>query len=638
MEYYVLNINPNKKALDLENNELKLKGINVVGATNYTDACTLMIENGSIHAILTELELPLDKKTDKKIKGADIFRGFAKIRYEVNVFIYTNKYSFDKYKLGGNVSGYFFKQDKDFGDIARKVDAEIRTGKAKAPFYDALVEYAQSSKDSWHTPGHSSGYSVKDSSWVKDFYDFFGENMFVSDLSVSVPSLDSLLHSEGVIKEAQDLAASAYGSRYSYFCTNGTSTANKILLQTLLKPGDAILLDRNCHKSVHYGIIISGAEPIYLMPSVNQKYGLFGPISKKNIVEGMDKAISAGKNLKVIIITSCTYDGLIYDVPFVVEEAHKRNIKVLVDEAWFGHSSFHRDFYPCAVRSGADYATQSTHKTMSAFSQGSMIHINDPEFEEKKDFFMENFSMHTSTSPQYGIIASLDIARKQMAMEGYSLLQRALDLSDIFRASAKSLKKFKVLELEDLISNELKNDHVRLDRTKLTVDISGSGYTGKELESILLHKYNIQVEKTTFNTISMLITIGSTYSKLNRLYLALEDIERHGGSVRETGYSMEDFKLALSDIKFIPRAAFYCDGEHLAFKKCAGRISTRMVTPYPPGIPILVPGQMITDEIIEALLTYKDLGVEIHGLSTNLLNVMTKEEEAHLTAVGPLFV
>ncbi|MEF8809565.1 MAG: hypothetical protein V5A47_01480, partial [Bacteroidales bacterium] len=398
----------------------------------------------------------------------------------------------------------------------------------------------------------------------------------------------------------------------------------------------AILLDRNCHKSVHYGIIISGAEPIYLMPSINNKYGIFGPIPRKKIVEAMDEALAKNKNLKALILTNCTYDGLIYDIEDIVKEAHKRNIKVIVDEAWYGYANFHREFYPSAMAAGADYATQSTHKTMSAFSQASMIHVNDPDFEDFQDFFMENFNMHTSTSPQYPMIASLDVARKQMVMEGYSLMKKVLDLSALLRDSINSLKKFRVLDLNDMISDELKNDNIRLDPTKITIDVSKSGHSSKEIEHILLTKHNIQIEKTTFNTISILLTIGATYSRINRLYLALENIEKRTGNRQISGseHILKKFRLSISPIRYRPRFAFYSETDELPLEDTENRISARMVTPYPPGIPLLVPGQTVTPEIIRTLSMYRNYGMEIHGLQNGLVKVMTKEAEEKLDQTG----
>lgn len=635
MQYSVLMVDKDQRARDELVEALVYRGLKVVSCDNFKTACEYLINDGTIHAVLCEWELPLDADNKKQIKGLDLFNKFLELRYEISLFLYTSISDTKDLTSGGIINGYFLKAEKVFDDIVRKIQAEIDE-KNNAPFYEKLVRYARKAKDSWHTPGHASGNSVKHSPYARDFYEFFGENLFLSDVSVSVPELDSLLHPEGVIKESQELAARAFNSRYTFFSTNGTSTSNKILIQSLLKPGDAILLDRNCHKSVHYGVIIAGAEPIYLMPSVNNKYGIFGPIPKERIIKSMDDAISKGKKLKALILTNCTYDGLMYDIEDIVKEAHKRDIKVIVDEAWFGYAIFHREFYPSAMAAGADYATQSTHKTMSAFSQASMIHVNDPDFEDIEDLFQENFNMHSSTSPQYPMIASLDVATRQMVMEGYSLLQRVLDLSDKLRESINSLKKFRVLEKDDLINPELKNDNIRLDRTKITIDVSKSGMTSKQIEHLLVSKHNIQIEKSTFNTITILLTIGATYSRINRLYLALENIEQHSGNRKSNGQDkmMKNFHLSVSPIRFRPRLAFYAENEDIPLRESENRIASRMVTPYPPGIPLLVPGQLITNEIINALTTYRDYGVEIHGMQGSLIKVVTESEQQVLEQEG----
>lgn len=635
-EYSVLLISPKERDLKEEVRELKKRGIDIIGVRSFQEAREHLQKDGRVQVVITEWKVPQQRKGSETIEGLELFRTILALRYEVNIFLYTWEQDVEGLTTGGIVNGYFYKGERDWDDIVHKVKAEVIGSKNRAPFFEALVHYAKMAKDAWHTPGHSSGYSVKHSKVVRDFYEFFGESLFQSDVSVSVPDLDSLLDPRGVIKEAQELAARAFNARYTFFCTNGTSTSNKVLIQTLLKPGDAILLDRNCHKSVHYGVVITGAEPIYLMPSVNNRFGIFGPVPKQRIIRAMDQAIADGKRLKALILTNCTYDGLIYDIHDIVQEAHKRNVKVIVDEAWFGFANFHPAFYPCAMAAGADYATQSTHKTMSAFSQASMIHVNDPDFERIREFFQENFNMHTSTSPKYPVIASLDAARKQMVMEGYTLLQRTLDLAETLRRSVNSLKKFRVLALEDLISDELRDDNIRLDPTKITIDISNSGYTSHEIEHILLTKHNIQIEKSTFNTLTILLTIGTTYSKVNRLFLALQNIERMSGSKTENDAAkvLREFQLTLSPIKFRPRFAFYCEGENVPLRDCVDRVATSMVVPYPPGIPLLLPGQVVTEEIVNALMTYRDYGVEIHGVHDGLVKVMTRQEEAELSQQG----
>ncbi len=635
MKYKILLINPIESSLKKELHDLNARAMNVIGATNVEEACRLLKEDGLIHAILTEWEVPVTHEGGFYLKGAELFAEFLMLRSEVNIFLYSSQANLPYRNTGGELNGYFYKKEHDYDDIVRKVRSEVINSKNRAPFFEKLVEYAKKAKDSWHTPGHASGYSLKNSIWAREMYEFFGPNLFRADISVSVPMLDSLLHPTGVIKEAQEMASWAFGSRFTFFSTNGTSTSNKIVLQTLLKPGDAILVDRNCHKSVNYGIILAGAEPIYLSPSINAKFGIFGPVPKKTIVNTMDKAIAAGRKLKAIILTNCTYDGLIYDIADIVRQAHKRGVKVIVDEAWYGYATFHPHFYPSAMDAGADYATQSTHKTMSAFSQASMIHVKDPDFEDVRDLFMENFQMHTSTSPQYPMIASLDMARKQMVMEGYSLLCNCIELSQMLKDNINSLEKFKVLELDDLVSDDVAKDRIRLDPTKLTIDVSATGLTGKEVERYLLEKHNIQIEKTTYNTLTILITIGATQSKLNRLYLALENIEKMSTSRKNKVKPSENSVfLKLSQIRFTPRFAYYSDGEFIQLREAANRIAASSVTPYPPGIPVLVPGQLITPEIVEALSRYRDYQIEIHGLTEGCIKVLTAEEEEILTRDG----
>src|SRR5256714_987600 len=282
-------------------------------------------------------------------------------------------------------------------------------------------------KDQWHTPGHSSGESLRGSPWANDFYEFMGEHVFDADLSVSVPMLDSLMEPKALIPGAQARAAKPFGPNPPFSAPNGTPTANKVIFQTLIAPGEKRILDRNCHKSVHHGVVLSGAHPIYVDAALNKKYGLYGPVPKRDLF----RAIKKHPDAQALIITSCTYDGLRYDLAPIVEAAHAKGIKVIVDEAWYGFARFHPAFRPTALEAGADYATQSTHKVLSAFSQASMIHVNDPGFNEH--LFRENFNMHTSTSPQYSMIASLDVARKQAVMEGYKLLSRTLALSQELR-------------------------------------------------------------------------------------------------------------------------------------------------------------------------------------------------------------
>ncbi|HTS55675.1 MAG TPA: aminotransferase class I/II-fold pyridoxal phosphate-dependent enzyme [Burkholderiales bacterium] len=617
LKEFVKGLNAAAKSLD---NPL---GITFTGITTARDALKAIEEDGDIQAVIVDdtlYTLKGDGGNSRvlQMSALELVQKITRFRPELDVYILIAQEQEDEVVdalFSEAVDGYFYREERDYRGIYRILNAQMQE-KADTPFYDALKSYVLMAKDAWHTPGHSSGDSLRDSPWVSDFYEFMGDHVFDADLSVSVPPLDSLMEPTGVILEAQKLAAKAFGARRTFFATNGTSTGNKVIFQTLIAPGEKLLLDRNCHKSVHHGVVLSGAHPVYLDSSVNKKYGIFGPIPKKTIM----RAIEEHSDAEALVLTSCTYDGLRYDLAPIIEAAHAHGIKVVVDEAWYGFARFHPAFRPTALESGADYATQSTHKVLSAFSQASMIHVNDPGFNEH--IFRENFNMHTSTSPQYSMIASLDVARKQAVMEGYKLLVRTLSLSTELRHQIDSTGVFRALELEDLLPDEVRNDNVQLDPTKVTVDISECGYTVDELQHELFERYNIQVEKSTFNTLSLLLTIGTTRSKVSRLYDALMRIAREGRSARRL-YRTPDIP-GFTQLKYLPRDAFYCGGQALAIldendrinAALNGKVAADQVTPYPPGIPVLVPGQVITTDIIHYLagLLRSHKRVELHGI------------------------
>jgi arginine decarboxylase len=273
-----------------------------------------------------------------------------------------------------------------------------------------------------------------------------------------------------------------------------------------------------------------------------------------------------------------------------------------------------------------------------------MIHVNDPDFREH--LFRENFNMHTSTSPQYGLIASLDVARKQAVMEGYKLLSRTLALAKELRAQINSTGVFRSLELEDLLPEELRHDGIRLDPTKVTVDISGCGYTVDDLQKVLFERFNIQTEKSTFNTLTLLLTLGTTRSKVSRLYDAFMRIAREKRAPRRLVRTPEI--PAFTKLRYLPRDAFYCGGELVPVfddkervnKTLARRVCADQIVPYPPGIPVLVPGQLITRDIAEYLasLLRSQKRMEIHGVVHEgyqpCVRVLRPAEERGLHRIG----
>lgn len=597
-------------------------GIAFIGHTTAVEAMRAIEEDGDVQGVIVDDTLYTLRSNGGsralQTTALELVQRITRLRPELDVYILIAQENEDEVVdalFAESVDGYFYREERDYRGIYRILNAQLQE-RARTPFYDQLKSYVLMAKDAWHTPGHSSGDSLRGSPWVNDFYEFMGEHVFDADLSVSVKMLDSLMDPVGVISEAQNLAAKAFGAKRTFFATNGSSTANKVILQTLIAPGEKLLLDRNCHKSVHHGVVLSGAYPVYLNSSVNKRYGVFGPVPKKTLFD----AIEEHSDAEALILTSCTYDGLRYDLAPIIDAAHARGIKVVIDEAWYGFSRFHPAFRPTALDSGADYVTQSTHKVLSAFSQSGMIHVNDPGFNEH--IFRENFNMHTSTSPQYSMIASLDIARKQAVMEGYKLLSRTLALGQELRAQIDSTGVFRVLNVEDLLPDEVKKDGVQLDPTKVTVDISHCGYTVEELIDRLFEHYNIQVEKATFNTLSFLLTIGTTRSKVSRLYDALMRIAREKRTASRLYRAPEIPQF--TSLKYLPRDAYYCGGELVSILDDQDRVDTRLlnrvsadqIVPYPPGIPVLVPGQVITQEITSYLATLlrSQKRVELHGI------------------------
>ncbi len=613
-------------------------GIQFVAVTDAAQAMRSVAQDGDVQAVL--IDAALGQGTAAGQDARSLVRAVRSTRPELDIYLLVQGNRDEAqlaHWLGEPLTGHFHWQESDYRGWFRILHAQL-IQRARTPFYDALKAYVAMAKDAWHTPGHSGGDSLRASPWAGDFHDFMGEHAFRADLSVSVDQLDSLLDPKAVLLESQAMAAKAFGANRTFFATNGTSTANKVIFQTLLTPGDKLLLDRNCHKSVHHGVVLSGALPVYLDSSINPEFGIFGPVPKATLLQAMEEH----PNAKALVLTSCTYDGLCYDLKPIIAKAHAKGIKVIIDEAWFGHARFHPAFRPTALECGADYATQSTHKVLSAFSQASMIHVNDPEFDEHA--FRENFNMHASTSPQYSMIASLDVGRRQASMEGYKLLARSLEICNDLRAGINATKVFRALTLKELLPASVRKDGVRLDPTKLTIDISGCGLTAQDFQAELFEKFHVQVEKSTFNTVTLLVTIGTTRSKAARLLDALQRMAQAHHTppkrVRRTPALAGFTTLAV-----LPRDAYYAHGELMPLlddddrpnAALLGRVSADQIVPYPPGIPALVPGQRITHEVLKFLLDLMKAHrrTDMHGMvfegDVPCMRVLTQAETKKLS-------
>ncbi len=604
----------------------------------------------------------------------------------------------------------------------------------ETPFFTALTEYSKKPISVFHAMPVSRGNSVFKSRWITDFGDFYGRNVFLAETSATNGGLDSLLQPKGPMKKAQEKAAKAYGAEHTFYVTNGTSTANKIVQQALIKPGDVVLVDRDCHKSHHYGLVLAGAFPAYLDSYPIEEYSMYGAVPLKVIKEKLIQLSNAGRldKVKMLLLTNCTFDGLVYNVEKVMEEvlAIKPDMVFLWDEAWFAFASF---TYTYKQRTGMYvaqklfnkyrsaeyrlkyekhikglkaneiptmpnpdkvkirvYATQSTHKTLSSFRQGSMIQIWDEEYSRRvADNFQESYMTHTTTSPNYQIIASLDVGRRQAELEGYELVEKSIEMAMILRSKVQDhpllSKYFHVLTVKDIIPEEYRQcglseyytvkdgwdrmeeswekDEFVLDPTKVTLSVGKAGITGDDFKNkYLMERFNIQLNKTSRNTVLLMTNIGTTRGSVTFLINALlqiaEELDENNRSLnkREAEISLKQIQSLIKDVPPLPdfstfhrsflaapgvpggniREAFFLAYEeelceYVLLKDCLNEmkkgfelVSTSFVIPYPPGFPILVPGQVVSQEIIRFMIA---LDVkEIHGYRAELgLKIFTKE-------------
>jgi len=621
----------------------------------------------------------------------------------------------------------------------------------ETPFFNNLKKYAQRPIGTFHALPIARGKSVFRSNWIRDMGHFYGTNLFLAESSATTGGLDSLLEPTGNIKRAQEMTARAFGAKRAYFGTNGTSTSNKIVVQALCKPGDIVIVDRNCHKSHHYGLVLSGAQPYYVEAYPLTQYSMYGAVPLTSIKQALVNCMAQGTlhRVKAVDLTNCTFDGHMYNPTRVMQEclAIKPDLVFLWDEAWFGFArfnAFHRrrtamaaaatlsaryrepayraEYAASAAAVGAVdpanpalltaallpdpdkvrirvYQTCSTHKSMSALRQGSMILVWDDDFHTVEGAFEEAFFAHTSTSPNLQIIASLDLARRQMELEGYELTMRAAEIAFRIRREVNShpiiSKYFHVTTPADMVPEGFRasgitdygrphstwkqlidawdGDEFALDPTRLTLVCGGAGFDGTQFKGLLAERFDIQINKTSRNSVLLQTNINNTRSDAALLVKSLADLAREierrlkqGGAAERAAFDAR-VKSLMTDVPDLPnfsrfhdvfrddpkgagneghmREAFFmaydepnCEFVRLASAEIDKRlkdgpdlVSANFVIPYPPGFPIMVPGQVITADTITFM---RKLDVkEIHGYhaAQGLKLLKPSALEAHAT-------
>jgi len=476
----------------------------------------------------------------------------------------------------------------------------------KTPLFDAMVSLAESRKVSFHTPGHKSGKGIS-----TRFRKFVGPKIFTIDLT-TLDEIDSLQRPIGVIKQAQELAAEAYGADASFFLLNGTTGGNHAMILTVCRPDKPVLVARNAHKSVLAGLVFSGARPVFFSPEVSTELKLAMNIS----VEDAKAAIDNNPAAKTLILTSPNYYGIAADLKGIIAYAHQRDVVVLVDEAHGPHLHFHPSLPCSAMAAGADLAVQSTHKIIGGMTQASMLHAKVKRID--LNFLSSVLRQVQSTSPSYILMASLDLARMQMATEGEKLLEKAIRLSESTRKKVNAIPGLSCFDRESL--NRMATGTLRdLDVTKLTISVEGLGLSGFQLSQILNNEYQIQVEMADPTHILIIISIGDRQDDIDHLVGALQSISKayYGRDLPERAAQKIGLPPIGKPTEMSPREAFFHVKTYLSIEKAKGRICSEIITVYPPGIPILIPGEEVTPEVASYLREIASLGAVVDGLDAD---------------------
>ncbi|ASW91056.1 amino acid decarboxylase [Mycobacterium marseillense] len=731
------------------------------------DAITAVALNGEIQAAIIRDDLPLRSRDrlplmntllgpnedadgvipDRANDWVECGEWIRELRPHIDLYLLTDESIAAGDDTEPDVYDRTFYRLNDVTDLHSTVLAGLRNRYA-TPFFDALRAYAAAPVGQFHALPVARGASIFNSRSLQDMGEFYGRNIFMAETSTTSGGLDSLLDPHGNIKKAMDKAARTWNADHTYFVTNGTSTANKIVVQSLTRPGDIVLIDRNCHKSHHYGLVLAGAYPLYLDAYPLPQFAIYGAVSLRTIKQTLLDLEAAGQlhRVRMLLLTNCTFDGVVYNPLQVMQEvlAIKPDICFLWDEAWYAFATAvpwarqrtamvaaerleHMLVSPeyveeyrkwAASMEGVDrsewierelmpdpttarvrvYATHSTHKSLSALRQASMIHVRDQDFNAlTRDAFGEAFLTHTSTSPNQQLLASLDLARRQVDIEGFQLVRQVYDMALVFRHRVRKdrliSKWFRILDESDLVPEEFRessvssyrevrqgalaewneawrSDQFVLDATRVTLFVGATGMNGYDFrEKILMERFGIQINKTSINSVLLIFTIGVTWSSVHYLLDVLRRVaidfdrtekaasvadralqERHVEEITEDLPHLPDFSEF--DVAFRPvdecnfgdmRSAFYAgyeesDREHVLIGMAGRRlaegktlVSTTFVVPYPPGFPVLVPGQVVSKEIVY-FLAQLDVK-EIHGYNPDLgLSVFTETALARMEA------
>ncbi len=472
--------------------------------------------------------------------------------------------------------------------------------KTNTPLLDAILAATRQPHASFYTPGHKRGQGIS-----QELIKHFGISIFQADLP-ELPELDNLFTPAGIIQEAQQLAAATFGASETWFLVNGSTSGIIAAILANCCPGDKIILPRNIHKSVISGLIFSGAMPIFISPECDRHWDLANSITPAAVAD----ALAQHPDTKAVMMVYPTYHGVGGNVAEIAKICHQYNIPLLVDEAHGAHFAFHPDFPQTALAAGADLSVQSIHKTLSAMTQASMLHIQGNLIDKQR--INQALALIQSSSPSYLLLASLDVARQQMAEAGKKLMAKTLDLADMAINKISNIAGLSVFQHQQITPG-----FFSFDRTRLTVKVSDLGISGFTADEILCQNHVI-AELPTLRHITFIISLGNTLNDINQLVKAFIDLSEQAKLNYQELKSIDFPSLPASvclPVSLSPRQAFFAQTETLPVKQAINRISAELVCPYPPGIPLLMPGEIITTAVVEYLEEILALGGKITGCS-----------------------
>lgn len=462
---------------------------------------------------------------------------------------------------------------------------------SNAPLADALEDMLRREYVPFDVPGHKAN--------IKALTDFFGDRCVALDFN-SRYEIDNPCSPSGVIMQAERLAADAFGAENAVFITSGTTAAVQTMIMAACSQGDKIILPRNVHVSALNAVILSGAVPVYINPGIHETLGISLGITAKDV----EACIKANTDAKAIFVNNPTYYGICSDLKSIVEIAHSYSIPVIVDEAHGTHFCFSDKLPPSAMQCGADMAALSMHKTGGSLTQSSLL-LAGKNVDIKHLRSVVNL-MRTSSS-SYLLLASLDIARRNLVSEGKSGQDRVIALADYARKKISEISGINVFG-ENILDGK---NAFEFDKTKLCINATSLGLAGIELYELLRSEYRIQVEFGDINNILAVITVGDTKENIDRLICALKDIAKKYSTEKVSAFRYEYISPT---VRMSPRKAYYMQHILLPIDECEGRISGDFVMCYPPGIPLLSPGEVITEDIISHIKYANEKGCQVTGI------------------------